>query len=54
MDRPQADAEAVADAPAGEKTAAKGKPRKTKTAKAADKPAAKEKRRPKARTAAAA
>jgi large subunit ribosomal protein L17 len=54
MDRPEAGAEAVADAGADEKVAAKGKPRKAKTAKVADKPAPKEKRRPKARTAAAA
>ena len=54
MDRPQPGVEDETDAAAGEKPAAKGKPRKAKTAKTADKPAAKEKRRPKARTAAAA
>jgi large subunit ribosomal protein L17 len=54
MDRPEPNAEGEADAAAGEKPAAKGKPRKAKTAKTAEKPATKEKRRPKARTAAAA
>jgi large subunit ribosomal protein L17 len=54
MDRPVAGTEGEVDAAAGEKPAAKGKPRKAKSAKTADKPAAKEKRRPKARTAAAA
>ena len=54
MDRPEPGAEGEVDAAAGEKPAAKGKPRKAKTAKTADKPAAKEKRRPKARTASAA
>jgi large subunit ribosomal protein L17 len=54
MDRPEPGAEGEVDATAGEKPAAKGKPGKAKTAKAAAKPVAKEKRRPKARTAAAA
>jgi|SRR5439155_16653664 len=49
MDRPEPGVEG--EAAAGEKPAAKAKPRKAKTA---DKPAAKEKRRPKARTTAAA
>src|SRR5207247_9924051 len=50
MDRPEPAAEGEVDAAAGEKPAAKGRPRKAKTAKTA----AKEKRRPKARTASAA
>ena len=54
MDRPVPGVEGEADAAASEKPAAKGKPRKAKSAKTVDKPAAKEKRRPKARTAAAA
>ncbi len=54
MDRPEPGVEGEADATAGEKPATKGKPRKAKAGKTADQPAAKEKRRPKARTAAAA